>query len=105
MWNIRAQAFDSALLQHAQQLGLQGQRQIADFIEEDRATVGLFESSAPAVESPSKRPLLVPKEFVLNHRVGKGAWGERHERFVGSLTESVDCLGDNALACAAFPRN
>ena len=38
-----ADALDDAVLQEAQQLRLQGQRHVADLVEEDRAAVGLLE--------------------------------------------------------------
>ena len=38
-----AQALHLALLQHAQQLGLQRQRHLGDFIQQQRAALGLFE--------------------------------------------------------------
>ena len=41
----RAERPDLALLQHAQQLGLQRERQLADLVEEDGAAVGLDEQA------------------------------------------------------------
>ena len=38
-----AEALELALLQHAQQLGLQVERHFADFVEQDGAAVGQFE--------------------------------------------------------------
>ncbi len=43
----RTDASQLAVLQHTEQLGLHGQRHVADFVEEDRAAVGLFEEAAP----------------------------------------------------------
>ncbi|MNC79876.1 hypothetical protein D3C75_1324860 [compost metagenome] len=46
-----AQGRDLAILQHPQQSGLQGQRHVADFIEEQGAAMGLLQAAdhaAPA---------------------------------------------------------
>ncbi len=39
----RADALDFAFFEHAQQLGLHGQRHVADFVEEERSVLGLLE--------------------------------------------------------------
>ena len=43
---IAADALDLALLEHAQQLGLQRDVELADLVEEDGAAVGLLEAAA-----------------------------------------------------------
>ena len=43
-----AEAFELALLQHAQQLGLHFHRDVADLVEEQRAAVRQLESARPA---------------------------------------------------------
>ena len=49
--------------------------------------------------------LFVAKEFVLNHGLREVTGGESNERLVGPRTEAVNCLGDHALAGAAFTRD
>ena len=49
MGGIRAQAFQTAFLQYAQKLGLQGQGQVANFVEKDGPAPGLFEASRGAI--------------------------------------------------------
>ena len=44
---VLADALELALLQHAQQLGLQRRAHRADLVEEERAAVGLFEPALP----------------------------------------------------------
>ncbi len=48
----RADALHLAVLEHAQQLGLHGQRQLADLVEEQRAAVGAFEAGPPCARRP-----------------------------------------------------
>ncbi len=40
---VAANALDFALLQHAQQLGLHGERHVSDFVQKKRAASGLLE--------------------------------------------------------------
>ena len=40
-----AETFELVLLQHAQNLGLRARAHVADFVEEQRAAVGLFEAA------------------------------------------------------------
>ena len=53
------------LLQHAQQLGLHGQRQVADLVEEYGAPVGLEKQSPAARLGVCERALGVPEKFAL----------------------------------------
>lgn len=45
---VAADAGDDAFLQDTEQLGLGGERQVADFVQEHRSTLGLFESADAA---------------------------------------------------------
>ena len=44
-FGVGADAVEAALLGHAQQLGLQRRGHVGDFIQEDRAVVGLLEAA------------------------------------------------------------
>ena len=50
-----ADALELALLQHAQQLDLHLQRQVADLVEEQRAAVGQLEAPEPARHRAGER--------------------------------------------------
>ena len=45
-----AHGFELVFLQHAEQLHLHVERQLTDFVEEQRAAVGQFEASHSAIE-------------------------------------------------------
>ena len=60
-----------ALLQHAQQLHLHGQRHLADFVEEDRAAVGDFEQAALVLVGSGERALQIAEQFAFEQRLGK----------------------------------
>src|SRR5262245_41550414 len=61
-----AKPIDAALLQNTQELRLQFKRQLADFIEKDRAALCNLESARLRVERPGKRPALASKQLALN---------------------------------------
>src|SRR5258705_9803185 len=58
-----AHALDLAILKNAEQCDLGFRRQVADFVEENRATVGGFESPQASLQRAGERALLVAKEF------------------------------------------
>jgi hypothetical protein len=60
-----AEAFKLSLLENPQQLGLQGERKIADFIKEERPSVSRLEPSEPLRESTSEGSLFMAKEFAF----------------------------------------
>src|SRR5690606_15349282 len=57
----RAQTLDLALLQHTQHLGLRLRTHVTDFVEEDRAAVGLLELADLLLSGTGERALLVPE--------------------------------------------
>ena len=78
-------------LQHAQQLGLQLRRHVADFVEEQRAAVGGFEEAWRACSvAPVKAPLLVAEQLALQEiaRHGRAV----HARRTAPL-QRVECSG------------
>ena len=60
---VSADAFDLALFQHAQQLGLHGERHVADLIEEQRAVVGLLELAQVTGRRAGERSLFVAEQL------------------------------------------
>ena len=53
-------------LQHAQELHLGVQRQLSDFIQEDRSAVGQLEASDATLQRSGERSLLMSEEFALD---------------------------------------
>ena len=60
-----ADALEAALLEHAQQLGLQLGLELADLVEEERAAVGQLEPAALALGRAGERALLVAEQLAL----------------------------------------
>ena len=61
-----ANALHFAFFEHAQQLRLHSQRHIADLVQKDRPSIGLFKLSNMPAGRPGERTLLMPKQFRLN---------------------------------------
>ena len=97
-----AHALEALLLERAQNLRLQRQRQIADFIEKQRAAVGELELPRLAVGGAGERPLLVAEQLGLEQRLRDGRTIDRHERAVGAGTQRVQRSGEQLLAGAAL---
>ena len=60
-----AEALELLFLQDTQQLGLQGRRDITDFIQEKRSLVGQFEATDFLRNGAGECALLVTKELTL----------------------------------------
>jgi len=64
-FGVGADPVESALLRHAEQLGLERGRHVGDFIQEDGSAVGLLEAANPLCHRPGKAALFVPKKLAL----------------------------------------
>ena len=62
---VAADSFYFALLQYAQQFDLDGRRQVSDFIEKDRAAVGLFKTTGFIADRPGECTFDMTEEFAL----------------------------------------
>src|ERR1035437_6410917 len=77
---IATQAFKVAVTEHAQQLGLQSQRQITNLIQEQSSPVRSLEAPATLGQRCGEGALFVAKEFVLHQvlwQVGAGKGNKR----------------------------
>jgi hypothetical protein len=70
---ILADAADLAALEHAEQLGLHGFGQLANFVEEDRAAVGDLEQADAMIVGACEGPFAVAEELAFDERLGQGA--------------------------------
>ena len=77
---IVADALNIAILQHPQQLGLERQRKLANFIEEQRPVVRHFKFTAAVADRPGKRPFDVAKQLALRHALRQGRAVEIDQR-------------------------
>ena len=72
-------AFELALLNHAQQLGLKGRAHRPDLVEEDRALVGLLEPTLAVGHGAGEGAANVSEELGLEQRLWYRAAVDREE--------------------------
>ena len=96
------QPLELARLQHAQQLGLHLERQLADLVEEERRAVRDLEAPDLARQGPGEGALLAAEQLAL-HEPGRqrGAVDLDHQ-VAPARAEPVDGLGDELLAGAGL---
>ena len=63
---VASHRFKFPLLKNSQEFDLRCQRQLADFIEKNRAAVGKLKAPDVPIQSASKRSLDVTKKFALH---------------------------------------
>ena len=100
-----ADPLDGALLQHAEELGLDVQREVADLVEEEGAPVRALEMADARGHRPGEGALLVPEELALDevlrqHRAVDGDEGPR-----APLARGVDGAREELFAGARLARD
>ena len=95
-----ANATDAVVFQHGQQLGLDGQGQTAEFVEEQGAPVGRLEKPDASAAGIGECPLLVAEEFRLGQMLGNRRAIDLHPRPVSPRTFAMDPTGQRSLAGA-----
>ena len=96
---VAADRFDLLLLQHAQQLGLQGERHVADLVEEQRAAVGEPELAVAA--APLGAGIGAggdAEELGFEQRVGNGGDVDADERPRRARAGGMDAVRQQLLA-------
>ncbi len=91
-----------ALLEHAQDLGLHGQRHVADLVQEERALLRELEAAGPRPHRAGEGPPLVAEQLGLEQALRDGGAVDRHERPVLPGAEAVDSPRQDFLAGAAL---
>ncbi len=93
-------ALESPLLQHAQELGLEGGRQIPDLVEKDGSRVCELEAPRASDLRAGECPPLVSEELALDHRRGECCAVDVHQRPLASLRAKM-----HGTRHHAFPRS
>ena len=73
-----ADALKAAILQHTQQLHLHRRGDIADFVQEKRSFMGLFEAPLALANGASERPFLVAEKLAFQERLRHGGAIDSH---------------------------
>ena len=92
-------------LQGAEQAGLQLEREIAHFVEQDRAAIRPLERAGALVDGARERAADMPEQRVFRERRRQRAAVDDDERRVGTRRGAMNRAGDAFLAGAGFTRN
>ena len=95
-------ALHLAGLQHAQQLGLQPDRHVGDFVEEQRALVCHLETADAVVAGVGEGPLDVAEQLALGDALGEAAGVHGDEGPRSALGQPVHPGGGHFLAGAVL---
>src|SRR5260370_38919989 len=97
-----AQALELLFLEHAQQFGLQGLRDIAYFIQKERAFIGQLEAADFLRYGASERALLVAKKLAFQQIQRNGGAIQLYERTSAARADVVNRTRNQFLSCARF---
>jgi hypothetical protein len=97
-----ADPLELALLQHAEDLGLGGQGQLAHLVEEDRPARGALEPAGLLAIRPGEGAPLVAEELALDEALGQRSAVDPDERALGAIRVAMQRRGDQLLARAAL---
>ena len=91
-----------ALLQHAQELGLQVRRHLPDLVEQQRAALGHLEQAFLVHRGAGERALLVTEQLRLDQVLRDRRAVDLDERALVPLAVEVNRVGDELLAGAVL---
>ena len=97
-----AQRAHLAFLQHAQQLGLQRQRHVADLVEEQGAAVGCIEQALAVAVGAGEGALAVAEQLALQQVLRQRGAVLHDERLAAAEAAVMDGAGDQFLAGAGL---
>src|SRR4051794_9695875 len=95
---VAADAPELPFFEHAEQLDLQLDRHLSNFVEEDRTALGDFEVALAAFDCVRECALLVAEDFGLDQRRRDRAAIEGDERLRAPARQRVDGVGDDFFA-------
>ena len=103
-WDLltSSDTLDHALLKKAQQLHLQGERQVTDLVEEERSAMRCLDLAKSLFRRPGEGALLVSEQFAFEERFGYRRTIEGDEPVSMPRRELVQRAGEQLLACAGL---
>jgi hypothetical protein len=99
---VAAEDVDDVLLQHAQQLGLERERELDDLVEEEGAAGGLTEAAGAVAQGAGEGAAHVAEQLRLEQLARDGRAIDGDEGAVGAAAAGVDPSRDQLLAGAAL---
>src|SRR5882724_5501619 len=100
-----SQPFKFLFLEYPQELGLQLRRNIADFIQEKRATVGEFETPNLSRNGPGKRSPFMTEQLALEQPRGNRGAIHSYECPAAARTAIMNGAGDKLLARSSLTQD
>src|SRR5205823_5341361 len=97
-----AERLNFAIFDGAQDFGLDLERHLADFIEEEGAAVSLDEFAIVIASGAGESAFGVAEEFAFDEGIGNGGAVHLHERAAAARAVIVYELGEDFLAAASF---
>ena len=102
---VSAKALDFALLERAQDLRLEIERQLADFIEKERTFMRQFQAADFARNGSGEGAFFVTKELAFQQTCRDGGAIQFDKCPVAARTETMDGSGQQFFASAGFALN
>src|SRR6478672_2780606 len=99
---LAAEAPEGALLEEAEELGLDAGLHLGDLVEEEGAAVGELEAALAAIAGVGEGAALVAEDLALEQGLGHGRAVDGHEGAAGAGGELVERAGDQLLAGAGL---
>ena len=100
---LRADTANFPLLERTPQFRLNCRRNLADFIQEERAVTRDFKQTGFVAHGSREGTANVPEEFRLEQRLGQRGAVDGHERPAGARTLIVNHPDDELFPGAALP--
>src|ERR1700739_910678 len=98
-----AQAFKFLLLQDAQQFGLQSRRNVAHFVEKERAFVGQLETANLLCYGTGECASLMAKKLAFQQIERNGSTIQLYKRAAAPRAQVVNCAGNQLFPRSVFP--
>ena len=102
---LAPEAPHAAVLEDAQELGLERRRELADLVEEERPAARLLEAARAGAVRARERAALVAEELALDEGLGQRGGVDGDERARGARRARVEPPRDELLARARLPRH
>ena len=78
------------VFQHTQQLGLRGDRHLANLVQQQRSFLRQFETTRPTLHRAGESTFFVPEDFAFNQGFRNRGAVDGHEWFVLARTHVMD---------------
>ena len=100
---VVADPFVLPVLDEPQQLRLQGERQVADLVQEERAAVARRDAARVVANRAGERSPDMPEEFAFEQLQREGRTGDDAERLIRAVAPGMDGSCENGLPRPALP--